>query len=328
MAIAQQIQQANSIVLTTHRQCDGDGLGCELALYYALKKIKKNVLIINIDATPKKYQFLNPDHYIQYYDSNPNLPTSIDLVLIFDTNDERLVEPLYSHLKQKNTKIIFIDHHPLLQKGPRPNSDSFIDMTAASTGEVVFSLIKLLQIPLDTKIAQALYTSITFDTQLYRFIRNSPNSHLIAAELLTYTIEPETIHRNLFSYQTVNKIAYMAKVLGNIEYYGNGKLACVLITQEDLKNYKLNFDEVRDITDQIMSIASIEAAIVIRQDGPFQLKVSLRSKGAIEVLSTAESIGGGGHWYASGGSYQGDLYDLKNILIKNLEVHLQNIKAS
>jgi len=322
MSIAQHIQKAQKIVLTTHHQCDGDGLGCELALYFALKKIGKIVSVINVDGTPKKYRFLNPDDHIQYFDKNPTLPESIDLVLIFDTNDERLVEPLFSKLKSTGAKILFVDHHPLLTNGPRPDVKSFIQTEAASTGEIVFDLINLLRIPLDVDIAKALYTSVTFDTQLYRFIRSSPKSHLVAAELLKFSIDAEEIHRHLFSHQTVNKIAFMAKLFGNIEYYANGSLACVVMGVEDLENFQLEFDEVRDVTDQVMSIESIEVALVIRQDSRDQMKVSLRSKGIIEVLSIAESLGGGGHWYASGGSFKGELSALKQGLLDRLN---QNI---
>lgn len=328
VSIAQHIQNAQHIVLTTHRQCDGDGLGCELALYFALKKIGKTVSIINVDATPKKYRFLNPDKHIQYFDKSPSLPDKIELVLIFDTNDERLVEPLFSHLKKSGALILFVDHHPILTLGPKPDIKSFIKMEAASTGELVFDLIQILKIPLDVDIAKALYTSVTFDTQLYRFIRNSPKSHLVAAELLKFSINAEEVHRHLFSHQTTNKIAFMAKLLSNIEYYAEGSLACVIMSINDIEKYQLEFDEVRDVTDQIMSIESIEVALVIRQDSPTQMKVSLRSKGAIEVLSTAESIGGGGHWYAAGGSFHGDISYLKNLLIKDLEARLLKAKIT
>jgi bifunctional oligoribonuclease and PAP phosphatase NrnA len=324
MSIAQHIHRAQDIVLTTHRQCDGDGLGCELALYHALKKIGKNVSIINMDSTPKKYRYLNPDSYIQYLDQNPTLPESMDLCLIFDTNDERLVEPLFSRLKVLDVPLLFIDHHPLLTHGPRPDIQSFINMEAASTGEVVFDLIQLLNIPLDQEIARALYTSITFDTQLYRFIRNSPKSHTIAAELLNFPIEPEMIHRHLFSHQTVNKISFMAKLFSNIEYYAEGRLACAVMSKEDMDHFQLDYDEVRDVTDQIMSIDSIEIALVIRQDAPNKMKVSLRSKGTTEVLSVAESIGGGGHWYASGGGYTGHIQDLKRNIITQLETSIRD----
>src|SRR5579871_1009934 len=91
--LVEHIQNARNIILSTHRQCDGDGLGAELALYFALKKMKKNVQVLNVDATPKKYGFLKPDSYIRYFDQNQEIPKNPELFLIFDTNDERLVEP-------------------------------------------------------------------------------------------------------------------------------------------------------------------------------------------------------------------------------------------
>ncbi len=322
--LADLIIRYDHIVLTTHRQCDGDGLGCELALYYALKKMGKSVKVINVDGTPKKYKFLEPDLHIQYFDKNPELPPQIELVLVFDTNDERIIEPLFSALKSKDPLIFFIDHHPLLQNGPRPETESYIDMSAASTGEIVFELIQKLGVSFDSQIATALYTSVTFDTQMYRFIRNSPRPHLVAAELLRHSVNTEEVHRHLFSHQTIKKIAFISKIFSQIDYFADGKLAFVALTLEDMNYFGLDFDEVRDVTDQIMTIDSIEIALVIRQDKPNIMKVSLRSKGVYEVLSAAEKIGGGGHWYASGGTYVGPLEDAKKILINHLQNQISN----
>lgn len=309
--LVKQISDANSIVLTTHRQCDGDGLGAQLAMFFALKKTGKNVSIINVDRTPKKYRFLTPDNYIQYFDQNSQLPDKIDLVLIFDTNDERLVEPLYSALKGKNPTFVFLDHHPVLNHGPKPSADSYIDISAASTGELAFNLIQMMGIPLDRQICRAIYTSITFDTQLYRFIRNSPNSHIIAAELLKYDINPEEIHRHLFAHQTVNKMGFLAKALAQIEYFCDGRVALLKLRDADILQFKLEPDESRDVIDMIMAIEDLEAAAMFREDAPNEYKVSLRSKGLVEVLPLAESLGGGGHVFAAGAYYKGDYEKMK-----------------
>lgn len=316
--VARKILAAQSIVLTTHRQCDGDGLGAQLALFFALRKLHKNVSIINVDETPRKYRFLNPDRWIQYFEKNPQLPEKIELVIIFDTNDERLVEPLYSALKQKNVKFIFLDHHPVLSQGPRPSADSLVDVTAASTGELAYRLIQALQIPLDFDIARALYTSITFDTQLYRFIRNSPNSHQIAADLLRFNVGPEEVHRALFGNQTVEKMAFLAKALGNIEYYCENRVAVLKLRDSELLAHRMEPDESRDVIDFVMTIDTLETAALFREDAPNAYKISLRSKGHMEVLSLAESLGGGGHLFASGAYYSGPYDDLKRRVIEAL----------
>ncbi|WP_413291596.1 DHH family phosphoesterase [Bdellovibrio sp. HCB337] len=319
------IKKSQKIILSTHRQCDGDGLGAELALYYALKKIKKDVRIVNVDSTPRKYRFLGSDKVISLFQNNPVMDLTADLCLVFDTNDERLLEPLFSGLKKSVAQIVFIDHHPLLQNGPQPSAESYIDVTAASTGELAYDIIKALGIELDANIARALYTSITFDTQLYRYIRNSPKSHLIAAELLQYPIDPQEVHRALFGNQTVQKMAFLAKALGQIEYFCHGQLAVLRLRDADLLAHNLEPDEARDVIDMIMNIESLEAAVIFREDAENEYKLSLRSKGKLEVSSIAESLGGGGHTHAAGAFVKGIYVDLKDKIVKDLTKKISQI---
>lgn len=320
------IQNAQSILLSTHRQCDGDGLGAELALFYAIKKLNKKVQVVNVDSTPRKYRYLAPDENITYFENNRQFDTHADLCLIFDTNDERLVEPLFTELKKNCKTIAFVDHHPVLKSGPQPTPESLIDISCASTGEMAYRLIKALKIPLDRSIARCLYTSITFDTQLYRYIRNSPISHQIAAELLTFDINPEEVHRHLFGNQTVNKMAFLAKALGQIEYFSEGRLAVLHLKDADMESFHLEQDESRDVIDMLMNIETLEAAVLFREDATNRYKVSLRSKGKIEVVSVAEGIGGGGHAHAAGAFVSGSYSDLKNKLVEELIKKLENIK--
>jgi phosphoesterase RecJ-like protein len=321
------IQKSQSLILSTHRQCDGDGLGAQLAVYHALKKIGKKVEVVNVDFTPRKYRFLSPDEHILYYEDHPEFTTTADTCLIFDTNDERLVEPLFSNVIRKTCKTIaFIDHHPVLkQGGPQPTAESIIDTTSASTGEMAYRIIKGLGIPLDREIARALYTSITFDTQLYRYIRNSPVSHQIAAELLMFDINPEEVHRHLFGNQTVNKMAFLAKALGQIEYFSEGRLAFLSLKDADLFHYNLEPDESRDVIDMLMNIETLEAAVIFREDAENKYKVSLRSKGKIEVVSIAENIGGGGHNHAAGAFVTGVFAELKDKVVSALTEKLKKI---
>lgn len=312
-----QIKWASKILLTTHRQCDGDGLGAQLALYHALKKIGKTVHVINVDETPSKYSFLQPQQYIQIFDSN-KFKEKYDLALIFDTNDERLAEPLFSYLKNNNTKIVFIDHHPVLTQGPWPTPESLIDTSAASTGELAYRLIKNLEIPLDNQIAKCIYTSITFDTQLFRFVRSSPTSHLIAAELLHHEIDTEEIHRGLYGNQTISKMKFLVKTLSQTEFILDGKVAIIKITDSDLTLFGLEIDDTRDVIDFVMNIETVEAAALFREEKKDQYKLSLRSKGRADILPIAEMVGGGGHLAAAGAYLKGDFDSLKHKITQGL----------
>ena len=222
--IVQTIQNAHSILLTTHKQCDGDGLGAMLGMYHALKVLNKNVRALNVDATPPKYHFLNPNQHIQYFDQAHDPIAETDIALIFDTNDKRLVSPLYEVLEKKCKKILFIDHHPILQAGPEPTAGSLIDTTAASTGELAYQIISHMSVPMNREIARAIYTSIAFDTQLFRYVRNSYKSHEIAANLLKFETEPSLIHKHLFGNFTAKKLKYLSQVLATMEFYFNDQL--------------------------------------------------------------------------------------------------------
>lgn len=321
-SLAKKVDAAKSIMLSTHKQCDGDGLGAMLGLYHALKKSGKIVRVITVDDVPKKYNFLDPERYVEVHTDLRRPLESTDLVLIFDTNDRRLIEPLYTDFEKFAREIVFVDHHPILNEGPEPTPGSFIDTSAASTGEISYFIIKELGIRLDEKIARALYTSLAFDTQIFRFVKNSPNTHLICAELLQFERNAEKIHRNLFANFTRQKVTYVGKVLSEVEYIADDRVAILNLSLRDLDDHDLEMDDSRDVIDMIMNIDSVEAAALFREDGPGVYKMSLRSKGHIEILSIAEKFGGGGHLYAAGAEIRGSYTDIKNQVMKLLLARL------
>ncbi len=323
-SLVKKLKSANSILLTTHKQCDGDGLGALLGLFHALKKTGKNVRAITVDAIPKKYNFLEPEKWVEAFEGPHKMIKPFDLALIFDTNDRRLVEPLFSELQKHGKEILFVDHHPVLNNGPEPTAGSFIDIRAASTGEISYFLIKGLGIHLDEKIARALYTSISFDTQLFKFVKNSVNSHLISAELLTHISNAEEVHRHLFATHTIEKVAFLSKVLSQIEYFGDGRVAVLKLKAEDLKFHNMDMDDSRDVIDMIMNVQSLQAAALFREDGPDTYKLSLRSKGQVEVLGVAESFQGGGHMFASGAHIIGDYDNIKEEVVRLLLARLDH----
>jgi bifunctional oligoribonuclease and PAP phosphatase NrnA len=318
-ALVDRIKNAHKIILTTHKQCDGDGLGAELGMFHALKSIGKNVRVLNVDATPHKYRFLKPDEHIQYFDGGYDPLTETDLTLIFDTNDKRLLLPLYPVLEKFSKNIFFIDHHPVLKSGPGPTPGSYINTSAASTGEIAFDLIKALGIPLDAEIARALYTSIAFDTQLFRYVRDSGRSHEVAAELLRFEKQPTLIHKHLFGNFTATKLKYLSKVLSEMEFFHNERLAFLHIKTDDLLKMGLLLDDSRDLVDMMMNIESVEVATLIREDQKDTFKVSLRSKGTIPVNALAELFDGGGHVFSAGASVNIPADQLKKKIIEHFK---------
>lgn len=322
--IIKKIHGAKSILLSTHKQCDGDGLGAMLGLYHALKKAGKKVRVVAVDEIPKKYHFLEYESFLERYDQLKTKIEETDLAMIFDTNDRRLVEPLYSKLTETCKEIIFIDHHPVLNQGPEPTPGSFIDTSAASTGEISYFIIKNLNIHFDEKIARALYTSLAFDTQIFKYVKNSGNTHLICAELLEHERHAEKIHRALFANYTRSKVTYLGKVLSEVEYLANDRIAILNLSRKDLDSYALDMDDSRDVIDMVMSIQTVVCAAIFREDAPNLYKMSLRSKGPIEVLGIAENFGGGGHMFASGAEIRGAYKEIRNKVVEQILARLDS----
>ena len=323
--LADQIKKASYIMISTHKHLDGDGLGSELALYHALKKIQKNVRILNLDEVPSRYTFLNTKKHVQSYRSEHFPLQKTDLALIVDTNDSRLLGDLFTQMEKLCKNILFIDHHLPLKNGPSPTEGSYIDVNAASTGEMVFHLIKELGISLDKDIARALYASVIFDTQFFRYIRNSKESHRIAAELLEYEKRPMEVSQNIFGNYTADKLAFLSKMLGEVEYFNNQRYACLIIRQEDILGHNLTYDDSLDVIDMVMNVKSLEVAILfLEMEEETRYKISLRSKGKINVSAIADDLGGGGHFYSSGAFVRGDIATLKSQIIHSLEKQVTN----
>jgi phosphoesterase RecJ-like protein len=321
--IVQQLRLAHHIILTTHRNCDGDGLGAELGLFHSLQQMGKDVRIVHVDGTPEKYNFLQVGKWIQNFELDQTLPEKIDLVLIFDTNDVRLIEPLYSKLSERCDFVAFVDHHPVLTKGPFPTKLSWIDTAAASTGEMSYRLIRELHSPITRDVARAIYTSITFDTQLFRYIRNSSLSHRIAAEMIEMGVDSDEVHRHLFGSQSAKKVAFLAKALADIHYYCHGRMGLILLKEKDLKEHQLGLEDSRDVIDHLMNIDQVEVGVVFRQEGAEKYRLSLRSKGLVPVLPAAEEVGGGGHLYAAGALAQGKFENLRDQMVDILTEQIE-----
>lgn len=319
--LSEVIKKARRVTVTTHRDCDGDGVGAMLAFYHALKKLNINVRILSVDSIPKKYSFLPGFESIEIFHPEKS-PDIGDLLIAFDTNDSRRIEPLASWA-EKSGEVMFIDHHPILENGPRPGIGSLINIKAASTGEMAFDLIQFLKVEMDASIAQCLYTSIAFDTQLFRFIRKSPRSHQIAAELMIHSFDPTEIHRKLFGNQSPEKLRFLAKALSEIEYLHSGQVAYLSLRLVDFTQYQVDPEASRDVVDMMMNVEGVEIAVLIREESKSKLKVSLRSKGRIEVLSLAETWEGGGHLYAAGATLENvSVQTLHQNLLDWLKIHL------
>lgn len=337
LAIPELIRLAGSIWLTTHPQADGDGLACEAAMYLALKAMGKSVKIMNFEEPGNKYRFLfqptpkaadASSIRVQVFDSDLD-PSPPDLIILFDTNDYRLIEPIItwraSHTaKGQEIPIVIVDHH----QGDAPE-DAYLwaDPNAASSGEVLLQLLTALNVTIDNRVAAALYASLVFDTQNFRYIRSSASSHEMAAKLLPLIDDPERIHESLFANLTPSKLGFLATALSALRIESEGTLAVVTLSREIFHRYKADSNDSGDVIDMALNVNSVKVALLLREESQGVWKVSLRSKRGFSVLEAAQSLGGGGHRNAAGATVAGSLgQDPQNIELKLRPILLNEIR--
>jgi phosphoesterase RecJ-like protein len=289
------ILQAQKILLTTHRNSDGDGIGSLAALYGALKNLDKQVWFVPVDEVPKRYSYMLEN--VDICETPENIDA--DLLIILDTNHGDLCNPLFQNSLDNNCKVLFIDHHVEHSK-PHPLIFRIMNLDAASTGEIVFDIIKTLNVPINDFIASALYSSLTFDTQAFKLVRNSARSHSIAAELAGHQINTEKIQRALFAHWTPEKMQFLAELISSAKYSGNYKTVGLTVTLKQLEKYKLHGDDVNDIVDMFTLIPTVKFAYFIRQASQDEYKVSFRSALNDYAYLVATRLGGGGHKSSAG----------------------------
>ncbi len=289
------ILNAKKIILTTHRNSDGDGIGSLVALYWGFQNLNKHVLFAPVDEVPNRYSYMLENvNSLTQFDQ-----VDADLLIILDTNQGELCNPLYQILLEKNCPILFIDHHKG-EVAPSKKVHQLIVLEAASTGEIVYDLIKSLKIPITDLMATALYSSLTFDTQAFKLVKNSAKSHAIAAELAEYKINTEKIQRALFAHWTPLKMKFLAELILSATYYSQAQIVGLKVSLEQLLKYNMHGDYVNDLLDLFTLIPTLKFAFIIRQVSHEEFKISFRSSLTNYAFLAALNLGGGGHASSAG----------------------------
>lgn len=293
--LSEKILQSQSFVLTTHKNCDADGLGSILAFHHVLKTLGKKVQSLAVDDISKRYDFMNYQNFVSVYQKDQ--VSLADTALIFDTNDPRLVEPLYSELKQKTKTQIFIDHHSPLSFAQDINV--FLDENAASTGELCYALFEEMKVPVTKEIARALYISIIFDTGMFRSSKKLSGAFYTCSKLCEQ-VDINQIYEELFCRYDQTAWKGMIHLLNQVQYSADQKVAFIECEYESFKKLGVSIFHILDALDLVMKQKSVLVGFVSIEKNPGQYKLSFRSKQSVSVSKLAEELGGGGHEHSAG----------------------------
>jgi phosphoesterase RecJ-like protein len=318
--IASKLNEAETVLLYPHIIMDGDTLGSSIALCIALRKKGKKAFILLEDEIPSYLQFLEKDYctFDEKVLEEPDISISVDC-----SDIERFFKRKEKFLSGKLS--ICIDHHRTNKSFADLN---YIDENAAATGEILYNLIKIMKIPVDVEMAEAIYTAITTDTGNFQYTNTTKDTHLIAAELFDIGIDLEKISVEIYQNIRHEKLKLLNEVIGTLEMLCDGKADIACVTQKMLKKTGALMEETEGIIETLRNISGVEISAFLKENGPEEIKVGLRSKTYGDVSVIAQFFGGGGHKKAAGCTIRTNLEEAKQQISSAIIKHLEEADRS
>jgi len=292
--ILKAIRARHRFVVTSHARPDGDGIGSALACGQILRVMGKQAAVVIYDGIPRIYQSLPfADRAIQSHTVPPN-----DAVILLECDSTR--RALLEGLDQ--CFLINIDHHA---SGRNFAHINWVDPTVMATAELIYRLARLACVPIDRDIATCLYTALMTDTGSFMFEGTNEHTFTVARELVLAGADPAQCARHIYFGHSTAKMRLLGAALTHL--HREGPLAWIWVTREQMDRFGAREEDCEGLVNYALSMGDVQVAIFFRELSDGRYRVSLRSKGEVNVSTVAEHFGGGGHKCASGFSLEGPL---------------------
>ncbi|HSG39576.1 MAG TPA: bifunctional oligoribonuclease/PAP phosphatase NrnA [Thermoanaerobaculia bacterium] len=299
--LLRRIRQGNRFLLTSHINPDGDAIGSELGLARLLRRIGKGAVVWNRDATPTIYQPLPGSDRIHVGEEPPaGFPDVFDAIIVLEcpSPDRTGIE---EHLSAR--PVINIDHHLGNQHYGVVN---WVDSAAPAVGEMVYRLAQGLKAAMEPEVANCLYLTLMTDTGGFRFSNATAVAFEAAAALVRDGAQPEQVSQWLYESQPVGVVRLLGEMLQTLRIHSDGRVATGRLTRAMFDKVGAAAGDSEGLIDHLRSIAGVDAVALIREREDGTHKVSLRSRGEVDVEKIARHHGGGGHRNAAGFALEGE----------------------
>ncbi len=319
--IIELIETRDNILLSSHVGPDGDSLGSQIAFYHYLKSLGKNVCIYNQGHIPHYFHGFKEIELVEVDPEKWIVPDSgFDLVIIFEcTARDRIGD--VNNLISDGMDIINIDHH--LENGDY-GIINFLDPKASSVGEMIHRIFKQAGYEPDREAATYLYIAILTDTGRFHFASTTAESFNIAAELLETGIDIKGITDKIYFNHSPEQMRFTAKIISEMETFLDGKVAFLTLPSEEMKKRNLKYGDMEGLVEWTMRMSNVQVGALFKDMEPDFTKISLRSRGKVDVCKLAQQFEGGGHMNAAGCHIANDLDTAKKKLLNAIEVLLSN----
>lgn len=293
--VLNQIGRRTKFILTSHARPDGDAVGSALACCQILRSMGKEASVVLSDGVPVIYRPLpGSDSVVQTTEDVPEAEAAI--ILECDGIARTKLAGLEQHY------LINIDHHATA----RPFADvNWIDPNACATAEMIFLLAREAGVKISPEVATCLYTAVLTDTGSFCFTGTTERTFALAQELVRCGADPVRIAHSVYFSTHLAKMRLLGAALSNLQR--DGSLAWMHVGQDAMERAHASEEDCEGLVNYALAIEGIEVALFFRELPDGRYRVSLRSKGSVNVAAVAAVFGGGGHECASGCSVDGPL---------------------
>jgi phosphoesterase RecJ-like protein len=294
-AILKAVREGERFLVCSHSRPDGDAVGSVLAMGMFLQQLGKRADLVTADRIPAAYRKLPGAGAIRTA-LRVHGPYDAAILLECDSFERTRLRGLESFM------IVNIDHHA---SGHDWGHLNWIDRQAASVGELVYRLIRAAGAAITPEIATCLYTTLLTDTGGFIYGGVRASTFALAEQLVLAGANPIRISQDIYFSTPTSKLLLLGSALNNL--HREGRLAWLWITHNDMVRTCAAEEDCEGIVNYALSIADVEAAVFLRELPEQRIRMSLRSKGKVNVAAIAEQLGGGGHENASGCTVDGPL---------------------
>jgi bifunctional oligoribonuclease and PAP phosphatase NrnA len=305
--IRDEILARTHFLVTSHARPDGDSIGSQLAMAFALDALGKRVRIVNADPAP--------DHYYEFpgvdrIEIAAEVPAGAeaDAVIVMECGDlgrtgVRGFEGRF---------VINIDHHA----GNRMyGAVNWFDLSAAACGEMVFDVIRALGVPLTVEIATHIYLAILTDTGSFHHSNITPRTFDICRQTVEAGVNPAAMARRVFDSNSFGKLKLIGALLDRMELVADGRLAVLYLDEEMLIACGCTHNDTEGLINLPLTAREIQAVVFFKAGPDASVRVSMRSKYDVDVRLVAGAFGGGGHKNAAGFTVSGPLAAVRQDII-------------
>jgi phosphoesterase RecJ-like protein len=311
-AIARQLKGVSRVLITGHRDPDGDSLGCQLAFHEYWTQVRgRQADIINQGPIPSKYRFMDPQHII----SSPGRAFKgkrWECAIVFECSALDRVGSV-APLMPPDAPIINIDHH---RHGGQYGAINIVDSKAAACGEMVYDLFRFWKLDITPSMARNLAVAIITDTGQFHHPSTTARTLRITADLMRRGANLTELTSSVYHSLSKSQFYLIHRILSDADLRAGGKICLLTLSARDREKHGVPMQDLEGLVDCTLSLAGVRVGALLRELGPNKTKASLRSSDSIDVSAIARRFGGGGHKNAAGCIIDRPLRDVADILVK------------